>query len=57
MKIPVKTSRMPAIMEPVTGKAVAELRVEFGMSQSKLARLLGVSVTSIMKWKKTSGLP
>ncbi|MBN1844647.1 MAG: SWIM zinc finger family protein [Sedimentisphaerales bacterium] len=40
---------------PVTGKAVAGLRAKFGMSQSKFARLLGVSAPSIGNWEKKSG--
>ncbi len=36
----------------VTGKAVTRLRVKFGMSQSQLARLLGVSAPTIGNWEK-----
>ncbi|MFO7688660.1 MAG: helix-turn-helix transcriptional regulator [Desulfobacterales bacterium] len=39
----------------VTGKAVAELRAKFGMSQSELARLLGVSVPAVGNWEKKPG--
>ena len=41
--------------EPVTGKSVMALREKFGMSQAEFARLLGVSVPSVVKWEKTSG--
>lgn len=40
---------------PVTGKAVAELRATFDMSQSEFARLLGVSAPSIGNWEKKPG--
>ena len=39
----------------VTGKAVAELRAKFGMSQSEFARLLGVSASTIGNWEKRPG--
>jgi len=40
---------------PVTGKAVADLRAKFAMSQSQFARLLGVSAPSIANWEKKAG--
>lgn len=42
-------------VHPVTGKAVAELRAKFGMSQSEFARLLGLSAPTIGKWEKKPG--
>jgi uncharacterized Zn finger protein/DNA-binding XRE family transcriptional regulator len=51
----------PAALTPaqraalVTGKAIAELRAKFGMSLSEFAKLLGVSVPSIVNWEKKSG--
>ncbi len=39
----------------VTGKAVAELRAKFGITQKDFAKLLGVSTTSIGNWEKKPG--
>ncbi|MFH1998726.1 MAG: helix-turn-helix domain-containing protein, partial [Planctomycetota bacterium] len=39
----------------VTGKAVARLRAEFGLSQSEFARLLGVSAPCVNNWEKKPG--
>jgi DNA-binding transcriptional regulator YiaG len=40
---------------PVTGKAVAALRAKFGMSQRDFARLLGVSVATVVNWERNTG--
>jgi len=50
-----RTSRAASGVSPVTGKAVAGLRAKFGMSQSELARLLGVSAPTIGNWEKKPG--
>jgi uncharacterized Zn finger protein/DNA-binding XRE family transcriptional regulator len=39
-----------------TGKEVAGLRAKFGMTQTELAGLIGVSVTTIVNWEKKSGV-
>jgi uncharacterized Zn finger protein/DNA-binding XRE family transcriptional regulator len=50
-----KPPQSPGGAEPITGKAVAQLRARFGLSQSEFARLLGVSVPTIGNWEKKSG--
>ena len=46
-------SRVAPSVRAVTGRAVARLRAKFGMSQSRFARLLGVSANTVGKWEKT----
>jgi uncharacterized Zn finger protein/DNA-binding XRE family transcriptional regulator len=50
-----KTSRAASRVRPVSGRAVAGLRVKFGMSQSQFARLLGVSTPCIGNWENKPG--
>ncbi len=51
-RVPSKSARGAA---PVTGKDVAELRAKFDMSPSEFARLLGVSLPTILNWEKQPG--
>lgn len=39
---------------PITGEAIAKLRVKFAMSRSEFSKLLGVSVPTISKWEKST---
>ncbi|MCU0561258.1 MAG: SWIM zinc finger family protein [Desulfobacterales bacterium] len=50
-----KSAPAAAKAAPVTGKAVAALRAKFGMSQSRFARLLGVSLPAVAAWEKRKG--
>lgn len=50
-----KVSRAASSVRPLTGRAVAGLRVKFGMSQSQFAKLLGVSTPCIGNWEKKPG--
>lgn len=36
---------------------IKELRIRAGLSQMKLASLLGVSLTSLIKWENGAGRP
>lgn len=36
---------------------IKELRIKAGLSQMKLASLLGVSLTSLIKWENGAGRP
>lgn len=38
-----------------TGRAVAQLRSKFGMSQAQFARLIGVSAQTIVNWERKPG--
>ncbi|MBA3028360.1 MAG: hypothetical protein FP816_06030 [Desulfobacteraceae bacterium] len=51
-----RKARTPLEKEPVTGEAVAALRAKFGMNRVEFARLLGVSVPSVVKWEKAAGV-
>ncbi len=52
-----RTSSGTSGLRTITGKAVAELRAEFGMTPGEFARLLGVSAPTIGNWeKKQTGL-
>jgi uncharacterized Zn finger protein len=50
-----KTAPAVAKAAPVNGKAVAALRAKFGMSQTQLAWLLGVSAAAVANWEKKNG--
>jgi len=56
-KKPAATSSSQSVRSarPVTGKAIAALRAKFGMSQRDFARLLGVSVATVVNWEKNTG--
>lgn len=39
----------------ILGKGVLSLRKRLGLTQAELAKLVGVSVPSVVKWEKTEG--
>ena len=41
----------------VIGKRISELRIEKGMSQSKLGDMLSVSQDTVSLWEKSKSLP
>lgn len=49
------TTRTATNTRSVTGKAIAQLRGKFGLSQSQFAKLLNVSTSSVGNWERKRG--
>ena len=58
--LPARANALPAKAEPegrfwITGKGVKNLRKRLGATQAELAKLVGVSAQSVVKWEARQG--
>ena len=49
--------RQATIQNPSVGQTIEDIRKSLGLSQEALARLLGVSVRTIVRWEKEGDQP
>lgn len=56
-QINVRTTTLPAPLEPISRQEIVELRERFNCSQAVFARLLNVSVKTLQAWEQGSRSP